>query len=93
MKKYIAILLCLSVLLICLVACDNKNDNGDPTDSVNATESNTDNDSETIEEDEPDLTEPNFGDESDTDDKIQINGDTIGTPGGSNAGENWTNPY
>ena len=93
MKKYIAILLCLSVLLIGLVACKDKNDKEETTDNVDITDVSKDDEVEEEEEEDPDMTEPSFGDEEDDDGKIQIDGDNIGTPGGNNAGENWTNPY
>ena len=41
------------------------------------------------------LTEPSFDDEEEDegDGKITIDGENIGTPGGSNAGGNWSKPY
>lgn len=94
MKKFIAILICLSMLLLCLVACTN-DDTVDDTTSDSAAES-VDNDTlDTEDEGDGELTEPSFGDEDDEEDdgKITIDGENIGTPGGSNAGENWSKPY
>ena len=94
MKKYVAILLCLSVLLIGLVACKNNNDTEEEsTDTVDITDVSETDEAEEEEEEDPDVTEPNFDDEDDTDGKIQADGGNIGTPGGSGAGGNWTNPY
>jgi hypothetical protein len=90
MKKYVAILLCLSLLIIALVACKNKNDTEETTDTSVVADAS---ESSEFEDEDPDMTEPRFGDDEDNDGKIQINGDNIGTPGGSNAGENWSKPY
>ena len=87
MKKFIAILICLSMLLLCLVACTN-DDTVDDTTSDSVAESV---DKDTLDTED----EPSFGDEDDEEDdgKITIDGENIGTPGGSNAGENWSKPY
>ena len=94
MKKFIAILICLSMLLICFIAC-SKDDPADNTTSDTATESADNDISDTEDEGDEELTEPSFGDEDEDegDGKITIDEENIGTPGGSNAGENWSKPY
>lgn len=91
MKKFIAILVCLSMLLICFAACSKDETTDDATsDSIAESVDNGTSDTE-----DEELTEPSFGDEDDEEDdeKITIDGENIGTPGGSNAGENWSKPY
>ena len=94
MKKIIAILVCLSMLLICFAAC-SKDETTDDTTSDSIAESVDNGTSDTEDEEDDELTEPSFGDEDEDegDGKITIDGENIGTPGGSNAGENWSKPY